>query len=277
MAKEKILLPVEIKSEGLRYNAGKVRHDLLEPFAINELAKVFTKGSEKYSDHNWLKGMKWSTMLASMKRHLNAYERGEDFDPETGLYHMAHVAWNALGIVSYYKFHPNLDDRFGKQKFHPNIGLDIDEVLADFVGHYDATFKTGIPHNWSFDKDMQERLRKLSKDKKWWMNVPAKIDAPELPFEPTVYVTSRVIPSEWTAEWLAKHGFPVAPVITVKHRESKLQAIKSAGADWFVDDNYKTFTELNNNGILCFLFDSKHNRRYEAGHLRIKHLNEVLK
>lgn len=40
------------KEEGLRYNEGKVRHDLLEPYAINELAKVFTKGSEKYLPHN---------------------------------------------------------------------------------------------------------------------------------------------------------------------------------------------------------------------------------
>ena len=39
--------------EGLRYNQNKLRYDLLEPFAIEQLAKVFTKGAEKYAPHNW--------------------------------------------------------------------------------------------------------------------------------------------------------------------------------------------------------------------------------
>src|SRR5688572_29445574 len=102
---------------GLRLNKGKIRFDLLEPFALQELAKVFTKGAEKYEDNNWLKGMPWSKMRASLGRHLAAYDANKDFDFDpnceecragtcvnhTGLYHMAQVAWNAMGILSYYK------------------------------------------------------------------------------------------------------------------------------------------------------------------------------
>src|SRR6187399_1313572 len=61
------------EDKGLRHNKGKIRYDLLEPFAITELAKVFTKGAEKYADRNWEKGMKWSKMRASLGRHLAAY------------------------------------------------------------------------------------------------------------------------------------------------------------------------------------------------------------
>lgn len=47
-----------MEQKGLRYNSGKTRYDLIEPFALEQLANVFTKGSEKYADHNWLKGLK---------------------------------------------------------------------------------------------------------------------------------------------------------------------------------------------------------------------------
>lgn len=61
--------------------------------------------------------MKWSRMLASLKRHINAFEQGQDLDEETGLYHIAHAAWNALALVSYYKYYPELDDRIHKIEF----------------------------------------------------------------------------------------------------------------------------------------------------------------
>ncbi len=264
---------------GLRYNDDKVGHDLLEPHAINELAKVFTAGAKKYAPNNWLRGMKWSTMIGCLKRHINAFERGEDYDPETGLLHMAHAAWNAMGIISYYKYHPHMDDRFGKVLPQPRIGLDIDEVLANFVKQYDKHYKTGIPTAWNFDKEMPNRLKKHSKDKKFWMDIEPNLSGHDLPFEPAVYVTARPVDSVITEAWLKKHNFPVAPVITVGPGESKLEVIKKHNVDIFVDDNYKTFVELNNNGVFCYLFAAAHNARYakQAGHLRITNLNQVLK
>lgn len=100
------------KVKALRFNAGKLRYDLLEPYAIQELVRVFSKGANKYADWNWLNGgMNYSIMLASLKRHVAAFELGEDIDPETGCHHMAQAAWNALGIVTYAKYFPENDDR----------------------------------------------------------------------------------------------------------------------------------------------------------------------
>ena len=59
-----------------RKDAGKLRYDLLEPYAIQELVRVFTAGSLKYADNNWLKGgMKYSRMLASLQRIQNLSQR----------------------------------------------------------------------------------------------------------------------------------------------------------------------------------------------------------
>lgn len=99
-------------AKALRFNDGKLRYDLLEPFAIQELVRVFSQGAKKYEDNNWLTGgMDYSKMIASLKRHIAAFEMGEDFDPETGCHHMAQAAWNALGIVSFSKYFPENDDR----------------------------------------------------------------------------------------------------------------------------------------------------------------------
>lgn len=263
---------------GLRYNDDKVGHDLLEPFAINELAKVFTAGAKKYAPNNWLRGMKWSTMIGCLKRHINAFERGEDFDPETGLYHMAHAAWNAMALISYYRYHPKMDDRF-KVRDIPRVGFDIDEVLAKFVGQYDKHYKTGIPSSWNFDKQMPERLKKHSKDKKFWMDIEPHLSGHDLPIEPVVYITARPIDSSVTEAWLKKHNFPVAPVVTVAPGTSKVDVVREYKLDIFVDDNYKTFCEINDNtNTLCYLMAAEHNKRYikQAGHLRIKSLKEIL-
>ena len=69
-----------ITKEGLRFNEGKTRHDLVPAFAQEQYAKVLTKGAEKYAERNWEKGMAWSKVLSSLKRHILAFEKGEDFD-----------------------------------------------------------------------------------------------------------------------------------------------------------------------------------------------------
>lgn len=87
--------------QGLRYNEGKNRLDLVPPEWVWALGDVTTKGSIKYEERNWEKGMKWSTMVGCMLRHAYKWLTGETYDPETGCHHLAMVAWNALGLMSY--------------------------------------------------------------------------------------------------------------------------------------------------------------------------------
>lgn len=265
------------KDKGLRFNEGKTRYDLLPPFAIEQFARVLTEGAKKYAENNWKFGMKWSKVIASMKRHIAAFEKGEDFDSETGLLHMAHVLCNASFLCEYYKIYPQGDDRDLSYLKMPKIGLDIDEVIADWVGHWTSHHGQIIPETWNFDRDIDAKFESLKDDKEFWMSISPKIHPSEIGFEPHCYITSRIIPVEWTIEWLDKHKFPTAPVYSIGHGESKVEVAKKSGIDIFVDDRFENFVELNRAGICCFLFNAKHNQRYNVGYKRIKHLSELSK
>lgn len=257
--------------EGKRFNEGKPRTDLVTPRAFMEMVKVLTIGAEKYGDRNWEKGMKWSKIVSSLKRHLLAYEAGDDFDDETGLLHSAHIMTNAMFLTEYYFSAPQYDDRPIKSV---RIGLDIDDVLADFSTAYCDRFGLPYPDFWHFDPLIVERLNSLDDD--FYLSIPAKTKPEDIPFEPVCYITSRVVPSELTAKWLSINGFPTVPVITVGHNKSKVQAALDMKLDVFIDDRYETFKEFKAAGLLCYLMDAKHNRRYDVGHLRIDNVSDVV-
>lgn len=260
---------------GLRFNDGKTRHDLVPAFAQEQYAKVLTLGAQKYAERNWEKGMKWSDVFASLERHLNAFKRGEDYDPETKLLHTAHIMCNAAFLTEYYKIYPQGDDRPHGYLSGVKIGLDIDEVIADWVGHWTKHHGQVTPEFWNFDSKISEKFNELKDDKDFWLSIPPKIDPSSLPFEPHCYITSRSIPAEWTQEWIEKTGFPTVPVYSVGLNESKVKVAKESGVDIFVDDRYENFVELNRAGVCCFLMDAPHNRRYDVGFKRIKSLNDL--
>lgn len=263
--------------EGLRYNEGKLRYDLLEPSAIKELVKVFTKGAEKYAPHNWEKGMAWSKVLASLKRHIAEFEQGEDYDNETKLYHMAHAAWNAMALVSYYKLAPQFDDRQHHYLSVPKIGLDIDEVICNWVGAWCDKHGHCIPNVWNFSYETGKRFLKMSEEemKDFYLNIPPKISPDEIPFEPHCYITSRSVPQEITQAWIEKNNFPTVPVYSVGFGESKVNVAKQSGIEIFVDDRYENFVELNKAGICTFLLTAPHNTRYNVGYKRVDSLKEL--
>lgn len=104
-------------SPGKKYDAGKPEMDLLCPFAIEELAKVLTFGREKYDAWNWSKGIKISRLIAAMLRHVFAYARGEDHDPETDLHHMAHAMCCCMFIIGMPHYVGGQDDRIFRKEY----------------------------------------------------------------------------------------------------------------------------------------------------------------
>jgi hypothetical protein len=265
------------KGGGLRYNNGKVRFDLISPFAEEQLAKVLTLGAEKYAPRNWESGMKWTTVLQSLLRHVHAFKKGEDYDSETGLLHMAHAMCNIMFLLEYHKIYPQGDDRVKPYLELPRIGVDVDEVLADWVQSF--MWKYGMetrPMWWNFDRTMGEKYSELADDTAFWMSIEAKTKASALLFEPACYITARNIPTEITENWLENHGFPANPVFTVSNPKDKLKIIKENAIDIFIDDSFDTFKYINDNGGCCFLMDAPHNRRFDVGYRRIYDVNEVL-
>ena len=93
--------PVDQTLSGLRYDAGKLRMDLLPPEWFEHLAAVLTKGAVKYEPRNWEKGMPWSKVAGPLLRHYLAFLKGEERDKESGELHTAHIAVNALFLLVY--------------------------------------------------------------------------------------------------------------------------------------------------------------------------------
>lgn len=54
------------------------RHIPLE--AIAAAAASLEYGAKKYADRNWEKGLPWQQMIDSLKRHVEDFERGRDYD-----------------------------------------------------------------------------------------------------------------------------------------------------------------------------------------------------
>jgi hypothetical protein len=88
-------------SEGHKFDAGKLPWHLLPPDALEEIVRVLEFGANKYGDRNWEGGMAWNRPFAALMRHMWAWWRGEDRDPETGITHLAHAGCCILFLLAY--------------------------------------------------------------------------------------------------------------------------------------------------------------------------------
>lgn len=101
------------KPTGLKYDSGKPRMELLPTIALEEVAKVLTFGANKYGAWNWAGGIVYSRLIGAALRHIFAWIRGENLDPESGLSHLAHAACCILMIIHFIKAdRAQLDDRY---------------------------------------------------------------------------------------------------------------------------------------------------------------------
>jgi hypothetical protein len=282
------------KGGGLRFNKGKLRYDLVEPRAFRDFVQVLTDGANKYFDRNWENGLSWTSVLASLKRHIAAIEMGEDydFDPNCkgcqegtcdkhgGRLHIANAACNVHFLNAFYYTFPQGDDRPKRFLKLPRIGLDIDGVLADFTGSWKKKYPeiTNTPNSYSFDRRIAKRfeeMRETDKLNEFYLNIEPLIKPEDIPFEPHCYITSRPVPKEITEQWIDKSHFPTKKVISLDLGASKVDAAKEAGVEIFIDDAYENFVELNNNGVFTYLLTAPWNARYDVGHMRLNSLKEI--
>lgn len=103
------------KGSALRHNHGKPNLALIPLCTLEDEARVWEHGAKKYTEYNWMKGMKWSIVQASLLRHLSAWQSGQDLDPESGLPHLAHMACNIRMLTLFAKTYPEGDDRPPKE------------------------------------------------------------------------------------------------------------------------------------------------------------------
>jgi len=99
------------KEEAARFDEGKNRFDLLPGYPLDQLAQVYTYGTIKYDDDNWWKGMPWKKVIGPLWRHFIKWLRGEKYDDESGLHHLAHVAWQCFALIEYERHKIGRDNR----------------------------------------------------------------------------------------------------------------------------------------------------------------------
>ncbi len=155
-----------------------------------------------------------------------------------------------------------------------NVGLDVDGVLCNFTaGVIKRAKNMGLEKHfpsdsldttyWNMSDKFSEVMRDAWRDPEFWLALPKLARQPSVPFIPRCYITSRVVPSSVTRQWLDNHGFPAAEVITVKQPSEKLAYIQDMKLSLFVDDYYITVQELLNNGVDARLYRAP----YQRGHV----------
>ena len=89
-----------MSEQGRKFDGGKLRYDLIPVLALEETAKVVTKGAEKYDDKNWkLVPEGRRRYLAAAMRHIQQWRKGEIYDEEMGTHHIANAISNLMFIL----------------------------------------------------------------------------------------------------------------------------------------------------------------------------------
>jgi hypothetical protein len=98
-------------SEGRKDDTGKLPYHLLPSDAIEEIVKVLDFGAARYAPRNWERGMAWSRPFSALMRHMWAWWRGQETDPETDYSHLAHAGCCVLFLLAYQLRRVGSDDR----------------------------------------------------------------------------------------------------------------------------------------------------------------------
>ncbi len=97
-----------------KFDQDKLPYELLAPEFLDATCGVLQFGAGKYGERNWELGMAWGRPFGALMRHMWAWWRGEDKDPETGLSHLHHAACCIMFLIAYEERQIGEDDRKGK-------------------------------------------------------------------------------------------------------------------------------------------------------------------
>ena len=77
-------------------NTGKGAYELISPFALRRLAKVYERGAKQKGPRNWENGIDFGRCLQSAMRHCNQVLMGMNDED-----HLAQACWNLFAIMHY--------------------------------------------------------------------------------------------------------------------------------------------------------------------------------
>lgn len=82
---------------------GKLRWHLFPMSLMKPIVEIYEYGLQKYNKEGSWAELKdgYTRYYDAFFRHLEAHERGQFLDPESGYPHIQHCAWNALAMLYY--------------------------------------------------------------------------------------------------------------------------------------------------------------------------------
>jgi len=153
------------------------------------------------------------------------------------------------------------------------IGLDLDDVVFDFMRHFYRWlgYEYTPPTYWDVPF-IDDNFHIVKHDPKFWLSMPVNDNIGIEDFKFDFYVTARPIPSEISEQAIGMNKLPTKPVFTV-YNESKVNICKELGITHFIDDKPQTVLELDEVGIKSYVWDADCNQTFQWNR-RIKHLSE---
>lgn len=103
-------------TKAMRFNTGKLQLSMVPASLSAYAAAAFMYGADKYARDNWRQGFEWTSLIDSLRRHLDAFEAGENYDDESQLNHLAHVAANVAFLIEHVEQSLGKDNRYVLQK-----------------------------------------------------------------------------------------------------------------------------------------------------------------
>lgn len=102
-----------MSGQATKNDGGKPRYDLIPPEALEEVARTFAIGADKYGDYNYRNGdgLKFRRVFRALIGHAISWFRGEQRDQEDGQHHLAAVICCAMMLMDMEKHCPQQDDR----------------------------------------------------------------------------------------------------------------------------------------------------------------------
>lgn len=94
----------------------QARYDLIPAIPLDELARLYGVGAEKYAERNWERGYRYSLSFAALQRHAWAFWNGQDIDEGTRRHHLASVVFHCFAMMEYQARGTGTDDRPHRDK-----------------------------------------------------------------------------------------------------------------------------------------------------------------
>ena len=89
---------------GFKEKAGKLRFELVPLEALEGIIRVLEYGANKYKDDNWkIVPNAINEYRGALLRHMAKMQAGEEYDKESGLRHVDHIATNAMFLCWLYR------------------------------------------------------------------------------------------------------------------------------------------------------------------------------